>query len=232
MHSVSRDDLLEKVERENDFWEPALVLTYNPALNCIHEILRNAQRHARMAKVLKPPQRVAFRNATILKDRLVRSKLRNESEVETGSFKCNSKQREACNSTEPGSKFKSFVTQKSYKINFRFDYNSSDVIYLIQCKICSRQYTDTRVTCFRERFNQYKSNVNLHSQGVSGMMQEKMISHFFTENHNGCSKGMSVQIIDHCDPNDKERIESYWIETYIYRYTPMITSIQELSSKR
>ena len=46
-----------------------------------------------------------------------------------------------------------------------------------------------------------------------GMMQEKMISHFFTENHNGCSKDMSVQIIDHCDPNDKERRESYWIET-------------------
>ena len=37
--------------------------------------------------------------------------------------------------------------------------------------------------------------------------------HFFTENHNGCSKDMSVQIIDHCDPNDKERRESYWIET-------------------
>ena len=40
-----------------------------------------------------------------------------------------------------------------------------------------------------------------------------MISHFFTEKHNGCSKDMSVQIIDHCDPNDKERRESYWIET-------------------
>ena len=45
------------------------------------------------------------------------------------------------------------------------------------------------------------------------MMQETMISHFFTENHNGCSKDMSVQIIDHCDPNDKERRESYWTET-------------------
>ena len=217
VHSVSRDDLLKKVERENDFCEPVLVLTYHPALNCIHEILRNAQRHvyksARLAKVLKSPPRVAFRNAKTLKDRLVRSKLRNESEVETGSFKCNGKRCEVCNYIEPGSKFKSFVTKKSYKINFRFDCNSSDVIYLISCKICGRQYTGTTVTRFRERFNQYKSNVSLYSQGVRGMMQEKMISHFFTENHNGCSKDMSVQIIDHCDPNDKERRESYWIET-------------------
>ena len=217
VHSVSRDDLLKKVERENDFCEPVLVLTYHPALNRIHEILRNAQRHvyksARLAKVLKSPPRVAFRNAKTLKDRLVRSKLRNESEVETGSFKCNGKRCEVCNYIEPGSKFKSFVTQKSYEINFRFDCNSSDVIYLISCKICGRQYTGTTVTRFRERFNQYKSNVNLYSQGVRGMMQEKTISHFFTENHNGCSKDMSVQIIDHCDPNDKERRESYWIET-------------------
>ena len=64
VHSVSRDDLLKKVERVNDFCEPVLVLTYHPALNCIHEILRNAQRHvyksARLAKVLKSPPRVAF----------------------------------------------------------------------------------------------------------------------------------------------------------------------------
>ena len=110
-------------------------------------------------------------------------------------------------------KIQNFVTQKSYKINFRFDCNSSDVIYLISCKICGRQCTGTTVTRFRERFNRYKSNVNLYSPGVRGMMQEKMISHFFTENHNGCSKDISVQIIDHCDPNNKERRESYWIET-------------------
>ena len=67
-----------------------------------------------------------------------------------------------------GSKFKSFVTQKSYKINFRFDCNSSDVSYLISCKICGRQYTGTTVTRFRERFNQCKSNVNLYSEGVRG----------------------------------------------------------------
>ena len=100
---------MKKVERENDFCEPALVLTYHPALNCIHEILRNAQRHvyksARLAKVLKSPPRVAFRNAKTLKDRLGRSKLRNESEVETGSFKCNGKRCEVCNYIEPGSKY-------------------------------------------------------------------------------------------------------------------------------
>ena len=206
---------MKKLERENDFGEHVLVLTYHPAFNCIHEILRNAHvyKSARLAIILKSPSQVAFRSAKTLKDRLVRSKLRNESEIETGTFKGNSKRCEVCNYIEPGSKFKIFVTQKSYKIIFRFDCNSSHVIYLISCKIRGHQYTGTTVAHFRERFNQYKSNVNLYSQEVRGMMQEKMISHFFIENHNRCSKDVSVQIIDHCDPNDKEQRETYWIET-------------------
>ena len=147
-----------------------------------------------------------------MKDRLVRPKLKIDADVETGVFKCNNKRCEICNFIEPGNEFKSFVTRKTYKINFRFDCNSSDVIYLTSCKVCGQQYTGTTVTRFRERFNQYKSNVNLSSQEVRGLMQEKMISQFLTANHNACSKDMSVQIIDHCDPNDKERRESFWIE--------------------
>ena len=212
VHSVSRAELLKKVQKQNDCSEVVLVLTYHPALNCIHEILRNAQHHVfkseRLSKVLKSPPRVAFRNAKTLKDRLVRSKLRTDSDVETGVFKCNSKRCEICNFIEPSTEFKSFVTQKSYKINFRFDCNSSDVIYLLSRKICGRQYTGTTVARFRERFNQYKSNVNLYSQGVRDLRQEKMISHFFTENHNASPQDIRVQIIDHCDPNDKERREN------------------------
>ena len=69
------------------------------------------------------------------------------------------------------------------------------------------------MTRFRERFNQYKSNINLYSQGVRDLRQEKMISHFFTKNHNASPQDIRVQIIDHCDPNDKEPRENFWIET-------------------
>ena len=56
-------------------------------------------------------------------------------------------------------------------MNFRFDGNSSDVIYLISCTVCGRQYTGIpRLTRFRERFNQYKWNVDLYSQGVCELM--------------------------------------------------------------
>ena len=77
-------------------------------------------------------------------------------------------------------------------------------MYLISCTLSGRQYTGTMVNRFRERFTQYKSNVNLYSQGILGLMQEKMIFHCFYFDHNGSTDDMHVQIIDHCNPNDKK----------------------------
>ena len=98
-------------------------------------------------------------------------------------------------------------------MNFRSDCNGNHIIYLISCTVCGRQYTGTTVTRFRERFSQHKSNVNLYNQGVLGLMQEKMNSQFFDFEHNGLIGDMHVQIIDHCERNDKERRESFWTET-------------------
>ena len=190
-----------------------LVLTFHPTVDCVHEILRKAHRHVlkpkRLSRVLQSPPRVASRNAKSLKDCLVRSKLKPESDATTGNFNFSSKRSKICKILVPGKEFKSVVTKKSYKMNFRFDSNSSDVIYLMSCTVCGRQYTSITVTKFRERFNQDKSNVNLCSQGVCGLMQEKMIDFV----HNGSTDAMHVQIIDHCDANDKESRESFWTET-------------------
>ena len=64
---------------------------------------------------------------------------------------------------------------------------------------------------FRLRFNQYKSNILQYAEGKRNMKQVKMISHFFSESHQGRYEDISVQIIDHCDPNDQERREDFWI---------------------
>ena len=150
----------------------------------------------RRSRILPPPPRVVICNAKSLKDRLVRLKLKPKSDVTTGNFDCGSKRCEICKILVPGNEFKSFVTKKSS----------------LSYTVCGRQYTDTRVARLRERFNQHKSNVSLYSQGIRGLMLEKMISHFFDFEHNGSIDDMHFQIIDHCDPNDKERRESIKIE--------------------
>ena len=74
-----------------------------------------------------------------------------------------------------------------------------------------KQYVVSTVTNFCLRFNQYKLNIKLYGAGKRGLKQEKLIEHFFCPNHSGTHKDISVQIIDHCDPNDQERREDFWI---------------------
>ena len=85
------------------------------------------------------------------------------------------------------------------------------MIYLLTCKRCRKQYVGSTVTKFHLRFNQYKSNIKLYGEGKRGFKQEKLIEHFFCPNHNGTHKDISVQIIGHCNSNDQETEEDFWI---------------------
>ena len=63
----------------------------------------------------------------------------------------------------------------------------------------------------RLRFNQYKSNIKLNGEGRRGFKKEKLIEHFLLLSHNGTHEDIKVQIIGHCDPNDQEAREKFWI---------------------
>ena len=141
-------------------------------------------------------------------DHLVRSKLKIR---ENGIYKCGSINCNICDVLHLSNEFESTVTGKRYHINLKFDCNSINVIYLLTCKRCRKQYVGSTVTKFLLQFNQYKSNINLYGEGKRGFKQEKLIEHFFCPNHSGTHKDISIQIIDHCDPNDQERREDFWI---------------------
>ena len=61
------------------------------------------------------------------------------------------------------------------------------------------------------RFNQYKSNIKLNGKGSPGFKQEKLIENFFLLSHNGTREDIKFQIIGHCDPNDQEAKQDFWI---------------------
>ena len=48
-------------------------------------------------------------------------------------------------------------------------------------------------------------------KGVVDLKQEKLIENFFLLSHNGTPEDIKVQIIGHCDPNDQEAREDFWI---------------------
>ena len=199
---MNRANLLRKRKKEIDN-RITLVLTYHPALTKVYEILQKAHRNTlksqRLTAVLPSPPRLAFRNAKTFKDNLVRSKLKTTYE-KPGVTICGRKNCEICYILHQGDTFESSNTGKQYKINFSFNCNSRNVIYLLTCKICEKQYVGSTVTTFRSRFNQYKSNTDW--KGQRGFIQEPLIEHFFSK----------VHIIDYCDPNNPERREDFWID--------------------
>ena len=85
------------------------------------------------------------------------------------------------------------------------------MIDLLTCKRCRKQHVGSTVTEFCFLFNQYKSNIKLYDKGKGGFKQEKLIEQFFFPSHSGTHKDISIQIIDHCDPNDQKRREDFWI---------------------
>ena len=67
------------------------------------------------------------------------------------------------------------------------------------------------MTRLRLKFNQYKSNVKLYGEGRHASKQEKLIEHFFSCSQNRIHEDIIVEISDHCDPNDHEARENFWI---------------------
>ena len=84
-------------------------------------------------------------------------------------------------------------------------------MYLRTCKICRKQYVGSSVAKFKLRFNQYKSYIKLYGAGRKIFKQEKLIQHFYSEDHNGTNQDSHVKIIDFCDPNDQEKHENFWM---------------------
>ena len=211
---LDRDQLLLKRPKNPDQLI-TLVLTYHPSLNKVYEILKQAHRHVlkspKLSIILPTPPRLAFRNAKNLKDRLVRSKLQSLVRQEPGNYPCKASNCHICYILARDQNFISTNTNETYVMNFRFDCNSMNVIYLLTCKVCHMQYVGSTISKFRKRFNQYKSNFTLYNEGRRDLMQLKFFEHFSENNHNSNYTDLKVQIIDHCDPNNKEVRENFWI---------------------
>ena len=146
-------------------------MTYHPALNKVHEILKKALTHTilspRLSAVSPSLTRVAFQNPKTVKDHLDRSKLkiRESNERENRTYKCGSITYDICDVLYLSNEFQSTVTGERYHINFKFDCNSINVIYLFTFQSCRKQYVGSTVTKFLLRFNQYKSKIKLYGEG-------------------------------------------------------------------
>ena len=98
--------------------------------------------------------------------------------------KCKDKRWEVCLSVQETPCFTSPVTNEAYKVNHQFACNKKCLVYLLNCKKCSKQYVRQTMVTFWHRWNNYKNNggkFNLSEPCI----QEQLFRGFSSQNHNG-----------------------------------------------
>ena len=166
---------------------------------------------------------VGFRKGKSLKDILVRAKLP-PIEEEPGCNKCQKPGRKGppcqiCKMMEVSTTFTDNVETRIFNIRKGpLDCNSTNIVYLIQCRFCKKQYCGSTITKCRTRLNNYKSKfrkykekfVNNTLETMTTIEQASFYDHFCQEDHTGISD-WSLKLIDQADDERSLRIkESFW----------------------
>ena len=96
-----------------------------------------------------------------------------------GCSRCGKSRCQVCNVMNNSEHFHSNIDSREYRINYSFNCDSSNVVYLLECTICGVQYVGSTCTPFRLRFNKYKACSRKLNAGTcsSGLVPAVLESH-------------------------------------------------------
>ena len=184
----TREDLLNQDSKTKGRNKLVFNFTYHPAYSKLKHILSNINLlltpDAQHRKVFPEVPIVGFKRGKSLKDLLVRAKVPVEKETDGKSCGCQGKRCEVCTFLEEKSTFTNKEGSDTYKIRegLHLDCNSENVVYLITCKKCKKQYVGSCITRFRTRFNNYRSCHRKFCRGHS-VIQVSFHAHFMLDGH-------------------------------------------------
>ena len=171
--NIPREEALKKVERkENE--RPVFVITYNPALPSLTQILKKHWKvmikDPYLKEVFPEPPMVAYRRAKNLRDKLVKAKLpppptRKKRQL-PGMKKCNKSGCEVCPFVRKGVELKIPISQKTVKLNASVDCTSKNTVYCIFCNKsgCNQIYVGQSQRELKLRFSEHKTSVRTNSK--------------------------------------------------------------------
>ena len=146
---------------------------------------------------------IRFKNNKNLKSHLMRASFPDIKEV--GRCKPCGRKRSPC---QLRSNMKNTSTSTSkhsnevYQIKKKFNCNSKMVVYLIECRVCSKQYNGSTVAKFRAISNNYKStHRNFRKKQIlsnQARYQKRFHEHYLQNGHNGICD-WEITIIDHAE---------------------------------
>ena len=155
-----------------------------------------------------------------MQDILVKAKLNNNNVSGDNICKgCQKPRCQVCNFLINSDTFYNNSNDRDFKVRKgTLDCNSSNVVYCLSCKTCSKKYVGSTTTPFRFRFNNYKSQFRTYcrqkEQGQGNLRssdpQAGLFEHFLQEGHHGMDD-WAFQLIDKSMSRDQVlQRESFW----------------------
>jgi len=129
-----------------------------------------------------------------------------ENETNLTVNKCHHSRCDCCNFIRCSSTFASTITGQEFHINTSMNCNSYNIIYLITCNKCYKQYVGETSRKLKDRLNDHKSNISTNKKTAIAI-------HFHTVPHK--LKHLSIIPIEQLTNNNKENRlekEKYWIK--------------------
>ena len=218
---ISRNELLDKEKSQGNVSKLTFNVTYYPVfrhlkspLKELHVILACDEDHK---KVFPEVPIIGFKNNKNLKSHLVRVTLPDINEV--GRYEpCGGKRPpcQLCNNMKNTSTFESKHSNEVYQTKKNFNFNSKMVVYLIECRVCRKQYNGSTVTKFRARANNYKStHRNFRKEQMlsnQARNQKRFHEHYLQGEHNGICD-WEITIINHAETvKSLMQKELYWYQ--------------------
>ena len=170
-HSVPRPSALEQ-KPINDATKSRvpLVVTFHPNLpplrnttNDNHHILHTSDR---LQRAVHETPVLAYRRPRNLRDLILRAKVPpltdvNSPPTQHGNFRCGTNRCVVCKDhMKEGDTFTSHSNSNSHQIRGNITCSTSNVIYLISCRVCGIQYVGETRTTLKRRFYGHRSTVN------------------------------------------------------------------------
>ena len=189
-----------------------LVATYHPDRPNVREILckhlPTLHISPKMTRAVPEPPLVANRRPRNLKDLLVRASLKPPQINHEGSSQCRRPRCKTCAHIKTGTRFDSATTGETFHVRATANCKTRNVVYLIECRICNKQYVGETENALHLRMNGHRSDYNRKLSDKPVARHFNSVGHTFDD--------LSVMVIEQLWKDDASRRklrESYWIHT-------------------
>ena len=213
---IPRLEALKKVEKDQAQQRPVFVVTYDPRLPSITNIVRKhwrsmTTRDPNMKEAFPDPPLVAYKVAPNLRSKLIRAKVPSKPPARPrrtvlGMTKCGKASCSTCPFVQPGKTFHATATTYKVDLNSQLDCNSKNICYAISCDVprCGQQYIGQTGKTLRERFTQHLNYVDRNTEATG--------RHFNLPGHSKSDMRVTVvEKIHNLDVWMREEIESMHI---------------------